>query len=205
MTPATAPITIAAIGVTKPAAGVIATSPATAPEAAPSTVGLPRELHSVNIQARAAAAAAVLVVMKAWAASPLAASALPALNPNQPNQSRLAPITVNGRLCGGIGWWPIPSALADDEGRRERGDARGDVHDGAAREVQRAQVARASRPCPRPSARAGRTRAVAHSRMKTMNVENFLRSANAPVMRAGVMTANIIWKSMKAWCGMVAA
>src|ERR1700675_3744836 len=106
MTPATAPITMEAMGVTKPAAGVTATSPATAPEAAPSTVGLPREPHSVNIPARAAAAVAVLVVVKAWAASPLAASALPALNPNQPNQSRLAPITVMGRLCGGIGWWP---------------------------------------------------------------------------------------------------
>src|SRR6266851_3370326 len=106
MVPATAPITIAAIGVTKPAAGVMATSPATAPEAAPSTVGLPRDDHSVNIQPSAAAAVAVLVVMKAWAASPLAASALPALNPNHPNHRRLAPITVRGRLCGGIGWWP---------------------------------------------------------------------------------------------------
>ena len=80
-----------------------ATSPATAPEAAPSTVGLPRELHSVNIQPSAAAAAAVLVVRKAWAARPLAPSALPALNPNQPNQSKLAPMTVNGRLCGVMG------------------------------------------------------------------------------------------------------
>src|SRR6478609_3470016 len=101
MNPATAPMTIAAIGVTKPAAGVIATSPATAPEAAPSTVGLPREDHSVNIQPRAAAAAAVLVVMKACAASPL-----PALKPNEPSHRRLAPSTVKGRLCGGIGWWP---------------------------------------------------------------------------------------------------
>src|SRR4030095_9752561 len=97
-------MTSAAMGVTKPAAGVTATSPATAPEAAPSTVGLPRELHSVNIHASAAAAVAVFVVMNAWAARPLAASALPALNPNQPNQSRLAPMTVSGRLCGGMGW-----------------------------------------------------------------------------------------------------
>src|SRR5689334_16276308 len=106
MKPATAPMTIAASGVTKPAAGVIATSPATAPEAAPSTVGLPREDHSVNIQPSAAAAVAVFVVMNAWAARPLAASALPALKPNQPNHKRLAPSTVNGRLWGGIGWWP---------------------------------------------------------------------------------------------------
>src|SRR5574341_678905 len=97
---------MAAMGVTKPAAGVTATSPATAPEAAPSTVGLPRELHSVSIQPRAAAAVAVLVVVKAWAARPLAPSALPALKPNQPNQSRLAPITVIGRLWGGMACWP---------------------------------------------------------------------------------------------------
>src|SRR5215475_14159856 len=99
-------MTNAPMGVTKPAAGVTATSPATAPEAAPSTVGLPRELHSVSIQPRAAVAAAVFVVVKACTASPLAASALPALKPNQPNQSRLAPITVKGRLCGGMGCWP---------------------------------------------------------------------------------------------------
>src|SRR5262245_59936745 len=103
MTPATAPITIEAMGVTNPAAGVIDTSPATAPEAAPSTVGLPRELHSVSIHASAAAAVAVLVVVNAWAARPLAARALPALKPNHPNQSRLAPMTVRGKLCGGMG------------------------------------------------------------------------------------------------------
>src|SRR5687767_6545827 len=93
-------------GPTKPAAGVMATSPATAPEAAPSTVGLPRVIHSVNIQPRAAAAAPVLVARKALAARALASSALPALKPNQPTHSRAAPITVMGRLCGCIGWWP---------------------------------------------------------------------------------------------------
>src|SRR2546427_4631227 len=76
------------IGPTKPEAGVIATSPATAPDAAPSTVGLPRLIHSVNIQPSAAAAAPVLVAVNALTASPLASSALPALKPNQPNQDR---------------------------------------------------------------------------------------------------------------------
>src|SRR5262245_19161156 len=99
-------MTMADTGPTKPAAGVIATSPATAPEAAPSTVGLPRVIHSVNIQPSAAAAAPVLVARKAVAARPLASSALPALNPNQPTHSRAAPTTVRGRLCGCIGWWP---------------------------------------------------------------------------------------------------
>ncbi len=44
--------------------------------------------------ARPAIAVAVFVLMKALTASSLAASALPALNPNQPNQSSAAPISV---------------------------------------------------------------------------------------------------------------
>src|SRR5213594_3514605 len=92
------------IGPTYPDAGVMATRPATAPEAAPSTVGLPRVIHSVNIQPSAAAAAPVLVAVNALAARPLASRALPALNPNQPTHRSPAPMTVSGRLCGCIGW-----------------------------------------------------------------------------------------------------
>src|SRR2546423_15280129 len=97
---------IAATGRTNPQAGVMATRPATAPDAMPRTVGLPRENHSAPIQASAAAAAAVFVVTNALTATPDASSALPALKPNHPNQSSPAPITVSGRLCGGIGVWP---------------------------------------------------------------------------------------------------
>jgi hypothetical protein len=84
----------------------MATRPATAPDAAPSTVGFPRLAHSANIHARVAAAAAVLVVTKALTARPPAPRALPALKPNQPTQSIADPMTVNGRLWGGIGSRP---------------------------------------------------------------------------------------------------
>ena len=47
-----------------------------------------------------AAAAAMLVTVKALAARPFAATAEPALNPNQPNHSRPAPRTVIGMSCG---------------------------------------------------------------------------------------------------------
>src|SRR5436190_13807818 len=97
------PMARAAMGPTKPQAGVMTTSPATAPEAVPSAVGLPRRDHSANIQPSAPAEAPVLVARKALAARPDASSALPALNPNHPNQSRPAPMIVSGRLCGGIG------------------------------------------------------------------------------------------------------
>src|SRR5882672_6771098 len=84
---------------TNPQAGVMATRPATAPEAAPTMVGLPAKIHSITAQLRVAAAVAVLVVTNACAARPLAANAEPALKPNQPNHSNAAPMTTKGTLC----------------------------------------------------------------------------------------------------------
>src|SRR5208283_2448132 len=89
-------------GPTKPAAGVMVARPAIDPVAAPNMVGLPRWSHSVTIQAIVAAEAAVWVATNAEAASVPDVRALPALKPNQPNQSSPAPSTVNGRLCGGM-------------------------------------------------------------------------------------------------------
>src|SRR5918999_4732740 len=97
-----APMISADIGPTKPAPGVIATNPATAPVATPSIVGFSECFHSTSIHTKAAAEAAVFVVTNALAAAPLAPRALPALNPNQPTHSSAAPMTVNGRLCGGM-------------------------------------------------------------------------------------------------------
>src|SRR5262245_51855999 len=104
-------MTIAAIGVTKPAPGVIATRPATAPDAAPSIVGFPFLNHSASIQPNAAVEAAVWVAMNALEASALAPSADPALNPNQPTHSIAAPTTANGRLCGAMETLPNPTRL----------------------------------------------------------------------------------------------
>src|SRR6202790_4951890 len=98
MTPATRPITTAGVGPTKPDAGVIATNPATAPDAIPRTLGLPLTIHSANIQPIAAAAVAICVAAIAIPARPSAAVAEPALKPNQPTHSREAPMSVNVRL-----------------------------------------------------------------------------------------------------------
>src|SRR4051812_17686621 len=100
------PIASADIGPTKPLAGVITTRPATAPEIAPSTVGLPLLSHSMNIQPSPAAAAAKCVATKALVAKPFEATALPPLNPNQPTHSSAAPITLRTTLCGAIGTFP---------------------------------------------------------------------------------------------------
>src|SRR3990172_7771168 len=97
---------IASMGCTKPEAGVMATSPATAPAAAPTTLGLPVENQLRSIPVKAAAAAAVFVTTKALAAWGLAAPALPALKPNQPNHRSAVPRTMYVTLLGSIGSSP---------------------------------------------------------------------------------------------------
>src|SRR5215212_9886520 len=96
---------------TKPHAGVITTRPATAPEQKPRILGLPLNMYSAIAQTNDATAVAMVVVMKALAATPSAATALPALNPYQPTQSIPVPIIHSTMLCGGIGSLPKPSRL----------------------------------------------------------------------------------------------
>src|SRR5881275_661099 len=94
---------------TYPDAGVIATRPATAPAAAPSTLGAPLWSHETVIHVSAAIAAAVFVTTNAFAARPPAVIALPALKPNQPNQSSDAPRTVIVASCGSSASRPYPT------------------------------------------------------------------------------------------------
>src|SRR6202142_341702 len=101
----------AGVGPTKPEAGVIATSPATAPEAIPSTLGLPFLDHSVNIHPIAAVAVAICVAAIAMPARPSATVAEPALKPNQPTHNSEAPINVNVKLWGDIDSLPYPTRL----------------------------------------------------------------------------------------------
>src|SRR5512146_3401730 len=102
-------MTSADIGLTKPAAGVIATSPATAPEIAPSALGLPIRIHSAALHPIAAAAAPKCVATNALVARLPAESAEPALNPNHPTHSRHAPMKLSTTLCGGIASSGYPS------------------------------------------------------------------------------------------------
>ncbi len=64
---------------TKPQAGVIATSPTTPPVHVLITLDLPLRAQDISIQVKAAEAAAVFVVTKAFAATPLAERTVPAL------------------------------------------------------------------------------------------------------------------------------
>ncbi len=105
------PTKIAPIGETEAQAGVMATRPATAPEAAPTVVNLPCWIFSAASQPITAVQLAIWVFMKTTEAWPLAVSAEPALNPNQPNHSSAAPSITNGTLCGRIGSFLKPIRL----------------------------------------------------------------------------------------------
>src|SRR5687768_12284092 len=94
------------IGLAKPAAGVTATRPATAPVTPPRSDGLPFSTCSTTTQATAAAAVATKVLTVASAARPLASRLEPALKPNQPTHSSEAPTMVSVSECGGIGSLP---------------------------------------------------------------------------------------------------
>src|SRR2546421_5746356 len=89
-------------GPTNPLAGVIATNPHTAPVTVARALGGPFCSQLSAIQVSAAAAAAVLMTTKALTARGEAARALPALKPNQPNQSRAAPRIVSGTLLASV-------------------------------------------------------------------------------------------------------
>src|SRR5262249_13758150 len=109
--PATRPIAIPPSGLTKAQAGVMATSPATAPEAAPIVVGLPSRNCSTSSQPRTPAQVATVVVVNASPAMLSAAPSEPALNPYQPNHKRDAPSSTNGTLCGFMGSLRQPTRL----------------------------------------------------------------------------------------------
>src|SRR5690606_28622461 len=87
MAPLITPIMSAPTGPTSPAAGVMPTKPATAPDMPPSRDGLPLTIHSVPAQASTAPAVAMMVLKNASAATSFAPSAEPALKPNQPTHS----------------------------------------------------------------------------------------------------------------------
>ena len=97
-----APTNRASTGDRKPAAGVIATRPATAPEAAPRVVAFPVSRFSRASQLIMPPTPDKCVARAALAARYPALSAEPALNPIQPNHKRPAPSKVSGRLCGAI-------------------------------------------------------------------------------------------------------
>ena len=105
---------------TAPAAGVMATRPATMPEAAPRVVALPCSTFSTTSQPRIAAIVARVVLAKVrpvsarnWSLASRSSlkTIEPTLKPYQPTHSRAAPSMVRVRLCGRMGSRPKPTRL----------------------------------------------------------------------------------------------
>ena len=88
---------------TVPAAGVMATSPATAPVQVPTVVGFLFTSQSMVSHVIAAAAVAICVTRKALASRASAARPLPALKPNHPSHKNEVPKNTNIMLCGVMG------------------------------------------------------------------------------------------------------
>ena len=129
-----------AIPPTKPAHGVIATSPATAPDAAPSVVALPSFSCSTRSQPSIAAEAARNVFMSADRGNAVGRQRRTGVEagPSEPQDAgadhRHRQVVRWHRVLG------IALALADEQHQRERRRTGVDVHDRATGEVERAHV-----------------------------------------------------------------
>jgi hypothetical protein len=89
--------------------------------------------------------------------------------------------------------FPRPTAaVPDHENEGQCGHAGVDVDDGAAGEVEGAPLEQPAGGAEHPCATGAYT-TMSHTPRNTIHAENLTRSAIAPVIRAGVMTANIIW------------
>src|SRR5499427_5318772 len=185
--------------VTNPQAGVMTTRPATAPEQNPRTLGLPLISHSIIGQTKEATAVASVVVVKALAAIPSAATALPALNPYHPTHSMPVPTIVSTMLCGRKARLPKPVRLP-----RMRHSTSADQPDDMwttvppAKSMALMAALAFHTPFMSPSTphtmwASGKYTANIQTAMKAMSAEYFMRSAMAPTIRAGVMMANISW------------
>ena len=187
-------------GLTNAHAGVIATSPATAPEAAPTVVGLPSRICSTSSQPSTPAQVATVVVVNARPAMLSAAPSEPALKPYQPNHSNEAPSRTNGTLCGFIGSLRQPTRLPSTSANARPADP--------ALMCTAVPPAKSSafsllriQPVPKTQLATGRYTIVTQMATKIDQLQNLVRSATAPEIRAGVMIANISWNMAKTSTG----
>src|SRR6266850_6809737 len=190
---------IAPLELTKPAAGVITTNPATTPEQKPRMLGLPLLTNSATAHVVEATAAARVVVMNALAAIPSAATALPALNPYQPTQSIPVPTMHRTMLWGAMISFPNPSRLPTIK-HRMSADHPEDMCTTVPPAKSMALIFAFAFHTPfiKPSTpqtmwASGKYTINIHKTTNTMIAMNFMRSAIAPTISAGVIIANIIW------------
>ncbi len=144
-----------------------------------------------------AAAVAIWVLMNISAPTPSSLpSQDPALNPNQPNQRSPAPSITRGRLCGRIGSFLKPTRLPMTR-ITPRAAAPALMCTAVPPAKSMTPISKAQPPVPHTQCATGKYTIVAHSATNSAHAVNFTRSASAPLIRAGVMTANISWNTAK--------
>ena len=181
-------------GEMKPAAGVMATNPATAPVAVSRAPG--RLFHQdSSIHVRAALAALVFVATNADEASPPEVRALPALKSNQPNQRSPARRTTMGTLCGSMA---PPRTEYYATGKSER----------PAQMCTTVSPAKSRAPSvnnqstePHTQCATGQYTDVVQSAANSSYAPKPTRSATAPPVSATAVMANMPWKAKNARCG----
>src|SRR6478735_3348907 len=209
--PAMAPMATAPSGLTAPQAGVMATRAETSPEAAPMLVVAPCLIRSTMAQASRPADAATAVLRNTTDAEWPAVSADPALNPNQPTQSRPAPTSTRGRLCG------LECSIFGQPELRPRTSARARAAAPAfmctavppAKSMALMPLA-IQPPTVLPSAESnantqcaiGKYTTVAQMPAKTIQAPNFMRPAAAPATSAVVTQAKNSWNAANRMTGM---
>ena len=181
-------------------------------------VASPSLIFSTASQPIIAAHVAAVVLTHTRAAEPSAASSEPALNPNQPNQSRPAPSMVSGTLWGRMGTRPKPARRPTMRARTRPAmpalmcttvpPAKSIGANVALPSVEPNIVAATPwsvpprNPPPHTMCAIGKYTIVAQIAEKTSHVENFTRSAMAPEMSATVRPAKVSWKPTNASSGM---
>src|ERR1043166_7043593 len=153
-----------------------------------------------------ATAVARVVVVNALAATTSAATAEPALKPYQPTQSMPVPTIHSTRLCGGIGVLPKPRR-GPSSLQRISADQPDDMWTTVppAKSIALIDAPAFHTPfiqpvTPQTMCASGKYTRNIHSVMKTMIAENFIRSAIAPTISAGVMIANMSWYIENTFC-----
>src|SRR5689334_6811471 len=164
------------------------------------------------IQPSSAAEVAIIVLVNAVEARSPAVSAEPALKPNQPNHSRLAPSRVNGRLWGRMGSFGQPRRRPATRQRARPAapalmctavpPAKSSAPSLLGLAIQPPTASGETKPSNENTQCAtGKYTTVAHRTMNRHQLQNLMRSAIAPEISAGVITANISWNMQNASSG----
>ena len=125
-------------GPTVPEAGVMAASPAMAPVAKPSALGLPFLIHSIKNPRQRRDAGRDLGDYNRHGRLPIGCQGTAAIEAEPPHPEHGRADEVHGHVVRGHGLLGIAGALADEDRGDQRGRSGGDVDDDAAGKVKNA-------------------------------------------------------------------